>query len=308
MITALTNAPGNTVTFGRQDLNRYWVVRLTDVNQGNNSNIFKMLPGGGPSKAFGLDNVAGVPEYSNTPSWPVAPLQVGGPAAGKIKNVLFSQTLTLYFNTTITGNTGISNLILNGDSVIVGDRQCGNPYPVPGTQDTISVISQTIINYMSSHGYPATIQGLLKLANDALGGASISPLTLDQIQEAVAGINETFDECRFVMGYVPVTSSSSSRRVTTSNSTSSQPSLVVTAFPNPYQENFSLKINSPVTGQAAISFYTMDGIKIGEMKRDVVAFKDVSVAYNVPAVYRTRIVYTVNVGSFNAKGIVLSPN
>jgi len=32
------------------------------------------------------------------------------------------------------------------------------------------------------------------------------------------------------------------------------------------------------------------------------------VPYNVPAVYRSRIVYTVNVGSYNAKGIVLSPN
>ena len=72
--------------------------------------------------------------------------------------------------------------------------------------------------------------------------------------------------------------------------------------------NFSLKINSPITGQAAISFYTMDGVKIGEMKRDVVEKKDVWVPYNVPAVYRTRIVYTVTVGSYNAKGIVLSPN
>jgi hypothetical protein len=84
--------------------------------------------------------------------------------------------------------------------------------------------------------------------------------------------------------------------------------LIVTAFPNPYQENFSLKINSPVTGQAAISFYTMDGVKIGEMKRDVVEKRDVWVPYNVPAVYRTRIVYTVTVGSYNARGIVLSPN
>ena len=89
---------------------------------------------------------------------------------------------------------------------------------------------------------------------------------------------------------------------------SSQASMIVTAFPNPYQENFSLKINSPVTGQAMISFYTMNGVKIAEMKRDVVAFKDVWVPYSVPAAYRTRILYTVNVAGYNAKGIVLSPN
>jgi len=127
---------------------------------------------------------------------------------------------------------------------------------------------------------------------------------LSQIEGAVGGINEIFDECKIVTGYVALSSS----RVITSNSTSSQPSLLVTAFPNPYEENFSLRINSPVSGQAMISFYTMDGVKIGEMKRDVVSLKDVWVPYNVPAVYRTRIVYTVTVGSYNAKGIVLSPN
>jgi len=125
-------------------------------------------------------------------------------------------------------------------------------------------------------------------------------------QSAVDAINNIFDGCKLVTGYVPAAGGAG--RVITSNSISSQPSLIVTAFPNPYQENFSLKINSPVTGQAMISFYTMNGVKIGEMKRDVVAMKDVWVPYNVPAVYRTRIVYTVTVGSFNAKGIVLSPN
>jgi hypothetical protein len=44
------------------------------------------------------------------------------------------------------------------------------------------------------------------------------------------------------------------------------------------------------------------------MKKDVVEKTAVWVPYIVPAVYRTRIVYTVNVGSYNARGIVLSPN
>src|SRR4029079_633986 len=148
--------------------------------------------------------------------------------------------------------------------------------------------------------------GLFQLANDALGGVNVSPLTLSEIASAVDGINNIFDECKLVTGYVRT--GACAGRVVTSNSISSQPSLIVTAFPNPYKENFSLKINSPLTGQAIISFYTMAGVKISEMKRDVVALQDVWVPYNVPAVYRSRIVYTVNVGSYNAKGIVLSPN
>ena len=44
------------------------------------------------------------------------------------------------------------------------------------------------------------------------------------------------------------------------------------------------------------------------MKRDVVAGIDLSVPYTVPALYKARIVYTVSVGGYHAKGIVLSPN
>jgi hypothetical protein len=139
-----------------------------------------------------------------------------------------------------------------------------------------------------------------------LGGVNISPLSLSDVQGAVGGINEIFDECKVVTGYVSGTQPA--RMIVTSNTTSSEPSLIVTAFPNPYQENFSLKINSPVNGQAQIGFYTIDGVKVGEMKRDVVANKDVSVPYKIPANYKTRIVYTVSVGGYHAKGIVLSPN
>jgi hypothetical protein len=303
MINALTAAPGNMVVFGRQDLNRYWVVRLTDVNDGSNSNIFKMLPGGGPSSVFGPDNVAGVPEFSNEPSWPVVPLQPNGPQAGKIRNQLFSQTLTLYFNTTIAGST-LANVSLNGFAIIA-PRNCGSSEPA-GAGVLTQLVSPTISSYLANHGYAVTVAGLLQLANDALGGVDVSPLTLSQIQEAVSNINETFDECKILTGYVAA--GSGSGRVVTSNSISSQPALIVTAYPNPYTENFSLKINSPVSGQAQIGFYTMDGVKVGEMKRDVVANTDVLVPYKVPAVYRTRIVYTVTVGSYHAKGIVLSPN
>ena len=180
MINALTAAPGNMVVFGRQDLNRYWVIRLTDVNQGPNSNIFKMLPGGGPSSVFGLDNVAGVPEYSNTPSWPVVPLQTDG--QGKIRNQLFAQTLTLYFNTTIAGST-LANVSLNGLAVIA-PRNCGTSEPA-GAGVPTQLVSPDISSYLATHGYAVTVAGLLKLANDALGGVDVSPLTLSQIQEAV---------------------------------------------------------------------------------------------------------------------------
>jgi hypothetical protein len=188
---------------------------------------------------------------------------------------------------------------------IIADRQCGSTVPTSAGTPT-QLVSPDIVAYMSSHGYPTTVAGLLQLANDALGGVNISPLTLNQIQEAVENINQTFDECKLVVGYT--SGNSSGGKVLTSNTTSGQPALIVTAYPNPYRENFSLRINSPVTGQASISFYTIDGVKVSEMKRDVTAYRELTVPYNVPAAYRTRIVYSVSIEGYHAKGIVVSPN
>ena len=306
MIDALDSEVGDSVVFGKKSNNRYWVIKLTDVNQGNGSNIFNMLPGGSwQGSVFGLDTYNGAPQYSNAASWPVVPLQPSGSKKGNIRNQLFAQTLTFYFNTKIAGN-GLGDVIFNGDSAIVAGRACGNPNPV-GTKDTISIISPAIASYMSSHGYPATAAGILQLANDALGGVNISPLTVQDVHGLVGGLNETFDHCRMLVGYVPVVGGAGRIAANVSNNTTA-PTLSVTAYPNPYEENFALKINSPVSGQASISFYTIDGVKVGEMKRDVMANKDVSVPFNVPAAYRTRVVYTVSVGTHNAKGIVLSPN
>jgi hypothetical protein len=306
MIDALDSEMGDSVVFGKKSNNRYWVVKLTDVNQGNGSNIFKMLPGGSwQGSVFGLDTYSGAPQFSNTASWPVVPLQPSGSKAGNIRNQLFAQTLTFYFNTKIIGN-GLGSVIFNGDSVVIAGRQCGNPNPV-GTKDTVSVISQAIASYMATHGYPATAAGILQLANDALGGVDISPLTVQDVHGLVGGLNELFDECRMVVGYVPYVSGAkvagNNNRIVSINE------LNVTAFPNPYEEqNFSLKINAPVSGPATIEFFTIDGTKISEVTRTMIAHRDETVNFKVPGLQKAKIVYLVRIGSYNSKGIVMSPN
>jgi hypothetical protein len=161
---------------------------------------------------------------------------------------------------------------------------------------------------------PNTVANLYELGNRALANVDgvvgeEAGVPLDSIQQAIASVNEVFDGCKIFVGWnvapCPATDPTPGDGRVAPTTT---PTLSVTAFPNPYQENFSLKVNSPVTGEAQIGFYTIDGVKIGEMKRDVVANRDQWVPFNVPAVYRTRIVYTVTVGTHNAKGVVLSPN
>jgi hypothetical protein len=299
MINALMSEPGNFKVFGREDLNRYWYIRLTDVNQGNNSNIFKMLPGGTASKVFGLDIYRGVPEYSNGASWPVAPLGGGG----KIMNQLFAQTLTLYFN--LKNNINLGGFVL-GDTLVTYDAVCGSNIPIPGTMQKVS-IPHSVAAYLANpgNGYPNTVNGLFQLANDMLGGV-VTGLSLEDVKTAIDNLNNGFDDCRILTGYIPY-AGGNPPVVSRPDGT---PGLAVTAFPNPYENdsNFNLQINAPVSGEAVIQLYTIDGVKISEIKRNIIANKDQLVTIYISGVYKTRLVYHVMIGKYSANGIVLSPN
>jgi hypothetical protein len=249
---------------------------------------------------------------------------------GRIKNVLLAQTITLALNINITSPSDLGVFPLQAGVLATADPVggCGSDIPeqrichysTTSPYQLISVENEYTYRTITASVYNAipgtkNVAGLLELANRALANVdgvvgSENGASLSDIANAAAAINEVFDECKIFVGWnvapcAPTDPTPGDGRVVVSTAA---PSLAVTAFPNPYEENFSLKINSPISGQAMIGFYTIDGVKIGEMKRDVTANRDVWVPYNVPAVYRTRIVYTVTVGSYNAKGVVLSPN
>ena len=268
------------------------------IATGQASCVIAALPGGGPSKELPASN-------SSICNLPNSLLN----GQGRIRNVLLAQTITLALNIGITSPSDLGIFPLQGGVLVTADPLggCGSDIP------DLSSCTQRTISAAVVNAIPGTknVAGLLELANRALANTdgvvgSENGVSLSAINDAVSAINEVFDECKIFIGWnVPCPSGG---RVVTSNSTSSEPSLIVTAFPNPYQENFTLRINSPVTGQASISFYTIDGVKISEMKKDVVALREVSVPYNVPGAYKTRIVYTVTISGYNAKGVVLSPN
>ena len=123
--------------------------------------------------------------------------------------------------------------------------------------------------------------------------------------QAIDVLNNAFDECRTIVRYIAYVSG----RPAPEASVTEGPSLKVVAYPNPYEnDNFNLTINAPVGGQARIDLYTIDGLKVTEIKRNIVANKDEVVRINVPGLYKTRLVYVVTVGDYHARGIVLSPN
>jgi hypothetical protein len=299
--TALINQSishwGGLITIGKPG-------KSVTIATGQASCVIAALPGGGPAKELpaGNSSICSLPNSL-----------VNG--QGRITNVLLAQTITLALNIGITSPSDLGAFPLQGGVLVTADPLggCGSDVPDLSSSCTKRTISAAVVAAI-----PGTknVAGLLELANRALANVdgvvgSENGVSLNAINDAVSAINEVFDECKIFIGWnVPCPSdrSSGDGRVITSNSTANQPSLIVTAFPNPYQENFSLQINSPLTGEATISFYTMEGTKIGEMKRDVVALKNILVPYNVPAAYKTRIVYHVSISGYNAKGVVLSPN
>jgi hypothetical protein len=97
--------------------------------------------------------------------------------------------------------------------------------------------------------------------------------------------------------------------VITGISEATAPQLKVESFPNPYTEqNFSLKINAPVTGKATIDFFTIDGNRISEITRTITANIDEIVNFKVPGINKATIVYMVRIGNYTTRGMVLSPN
>jgi hypothetical protein len=305
MITALDNQPGDSTVFGRKGTNRYWVLRLTDVNQGSNSNIFKMLPGGGPSKKLGLNTYNMAPEYSHGNTWPVVPLQPNGPSTGKIRNVLLAQTITLWFNTQITGNH-LSTMAM-GDTIVTVDVPCGSQVPIPGTNDTVG-FPHNVVLFLANpgNGYANNVTGLLNLANDMLGGATPSGITLDDVNNTVDGMNNAFDECRMLVGYIPY--GNVFRKMPVANTETILPELQVGVFPNPAQENFHLVITSPVTGQANVEILNIDGVRLKWERPYLYAGVAQRVDFKLNNIGKARLSYRVYIQGFQKTGIILIPN
>lgn len=250
---------------------------------------------------------------------------------GGVRNVLLGQTVTLGLNLGIE-NSQLGGFVLQVGTLYTQDpvEGCGDdtpkerichynmlaPFNLISVENeyTSRTFTQSVIDAIPGAN---TVANLYELANRALANVdgvvgSEGGAALADISKAVGYVNEVFDECKITIGWdvapcPPIDPTPGDGRVATTTPTET---LAVSAYPNPYQDNFSLTINSPVTGQAQIGFYTIDGVKIGELKRDVVAHRIVSVPFNVPSTYKTRIVYNVSINGTNhsAKGMVLSPN
>jgi hypothetical protein len=107
---------------------------------------------------------------------------------GRFDNVLIGQVVALTLNLRLydygcTEDVGdLAAWVLESEFCTTDGETC-KQFTIP----------QAVLTYL---GGGATVQDLLGLANDALAGEDISPLTASQVNDAVSAINEGFDKCR----------------------------------------------------------------------------------------------------------------
>jgi len=218
---------------------------------------------------------------------------------GRINNVLLSQTITLSLNARIRGG------ILNNFAIQSGCIQ---------TDEDTFAINSTVVNYLKCTVASPKVSDLLALANAVLGGVLTPGQNVGgcivpgygDINDAVTGFNEGFDECKTFLGYGPCPATVT-RTVArpTSESFASTDDLKVTAYPNPFKSTVKFTIQSTVSGQAQLEVYNTTGQRVGVAysgylqanRGQVVEFKAPHVGSN--------LVYILRVGGKQVTGKLL---
>ncbi|HET9826681.1 MAG TPA: hypothetical protein VFP87_15175, partial [Chitinophagaceae bacterium] len=284
----------------------FFTLFKTDISNGN---IFKMLPGSGNSQALGVDNV--VPYdgayYSDQSTWYLVPIATSGSQKGKINNQLLSQAISLWFN--LRTSSSLATVDLTNDTLVTtGQTSCGSGIPA-GTSTKFGLPHSVIIYLNGGNGYSNNVSGLFQLANDVLGGLNTSVSALD-VQNAMAVVIAAFDGCRILTATIPYSLTNvltKNRQVTTGTNELSLQKLQVTAFPNPFNSQFSLRIISPVSGMARVDFFALNGTTLFEQRQFITNKIMNVVRYGGPR-YSGVLIYTIIIGDHRASGFVIGIN
>jgi len=175
-------------------------------------------------------------------------------------------------------------------------------------------LNQDVLAYMAAHGYPATVAGLLQLANAILGGTLTAGVggvpSYSAINDAVTQINEGFDECKMFGGAcpAPVAVAGNVRTTQASVATTTQvDGLQVSAYPNPFNEVVKFTIQSKVSGKAQLEVYNMLGQKVKTVYSGFIqANKAQVVEFRAGAAAHQSLLYILKIGDNQVTGKLLN--
>jgi hypothetical protein len=242
MYEVMDSQPGDMVVFGKNG--KTFTLYLSDIV---NKYIFNMLPGGSTPAAL-----KGAATYSNTATWSYVPISTKGNSYGAINNNLLSQTMTFFFN--LGWNSDAGSLEITGDRLVtIRSNDCGETAILDALPDTFSIPNDVLI-FMAANGYGNTLQGLLNLANDVLGGLQgISP---SSVTGALDAFNRGFDDCRLLVEFY-----SSALKIAViskiENQITREPEHNV--WPNPFSEKVNFEFRSPKDAKARLDLYDIRG-------------------------------------------------
>ena len=249
MISALDQTNGY-FTFGSKYRN--FTLFKFDIFFGN---IYRMLPGGGPAKAF-----TGPSTFSIMSTWKFIPLSTKWGNMGRSQNILLSQLLAYYFNLNINPDLATFNI----ENYIMGTVPvyCGSGQIIPGSDEKYFVFPASILNYLrASSVYSADAFGLFKLANDAIGG-KVTGINLNDLADALAFMNEGFNECRSLVGWY---SNIPGKIITSVDEITEIAEPKVSVYPNPFSDRVFFEFDFNTDGNALLEIYDIKGSKISTL-------------------------------------------
>ena len=212
---------------------------------------------------------------------------------GRINNQLFSQTLVLGLNLRINEGLGDVQLVAGKKFLVTQEKAsceegsggvamvCTPQYDEFGaiigyirSYDPYDYYQfpQHVIGYLAANGYPVTISGLYRLANDALGKNVVLPMMsggmevkLSDIASAVDMINNAFDECRILVGFMDEKFSCEGEITIKSAVKELSEAMEIKAYPNPFSDRVTFEFVPGSDGHARLEIFNMLGQKISTL-------------------------------------------
>ncbi|GAA4035395.1 hypothetical protein GCM10022409_20050 [Hymenobacter glaciei] len=228
--------------------------------------IIAKMPAGGSAAAF--------PSTLGNASGCAASFPSGFLRNGRFNNVLVGQTLALALNLRLD-NT-LTGVPLSATMTSYATINCSSPDSRDYTGISRSIPASVLGNLDYGSG-TATVGSLLALANKALGcvpyaNGGGNP-SLSDINCAVAGINELFDNCRIFdpsrTPVCPARTSSTSLASGIGQSLAEESSMAeagaLAAFPNPFTSATSLSFALPETAKYSLTVYDLKGSEVARV-------------------------------------------
>jgi hypothetical protein len=233
------------VVFGKNS--KSFTLYLSDIV---NKSIFNMMPGGSTPAAL-----KGTATYSNTSTWSYVPLSTKSFSYGKIQNNLLSQTMAFFFN--LGWNSKAPGVEIKGNRLVtIKATDCGGA-PIQDAKPDTFAIPSDVITFMAANGYGNTLQGLLNLANDVLGGLTgVSP---SSVTGALDAFNRGFDDCSMLVEFY---NSPLKKAAISIIDAPIYKNGEISAYPNPFTDKVSFEFKTVKDGLARLEIFDARGTKL----------------------------------------------